>query len=80
MRRKAKHHGPESSGPAMSKHLVDLDDDALDAARAQLGTKTIKETVKEALRQVSRDRSKMVSQAIDVLVHAKLEDRNRAWR
>ncbi len=64
----------------MSKHLVDLDDDALDAARAQLGTKTIKETVKEALRQVSRDRSKMVSQAIDVLVHAKLEDRNRAWR
>ncbi len=64
----------------MSKHLVDLDDDALDAARAQLGTKTIKETVNEALRQVSRGRSKMVSQAIDVLVHAKLEDRNRAWR
>ncbi len=64
----------------MSKHLVDIDDAALSAARAQLGTETIKETVNEALRQVSRGRSKGVARAIDVLVRAKLEDRDRAWR
>ena len=29
----------------MAKHLVDIDDDALSAARAQLGTDTIKDTV-----------------------------------
>jgi Arc/MetJ family transcription regulator len=64
----------------MSKHLVDIDDDVLGAAQAQLGTETIKETVNEALRQVSRGRSTTVSHSIDVLVHAKLEDRDRAWR
>jgi hypothetical protein len=64
----------------MSKHLVDIDDEALGGARAQLGTRTIKETVNEALRRASRGRSKGVSHAIDVLVRAKLEDRDRAWR
>jgi len=34
----------------MTKRLIDVDDDALDAARAQLGTRTIKDTVNEALR------------------------------
>jgi Arc/MetJ family transcription regulator len=64
----------------MAKHLVDIDDEALVAAKAQLGTETIKETVNEALRRVSRGRSKSVSRAIDVLVRAKLADRERAWR
>ena len=64
----------------MSKHLVDIDDEVLGAARAQLGTETIKETVNEALRRVSRGRSKSVARALDVLVRAKLEDRDRAWR
>jgi len=64
----------------MAKHLVDIDDDALGAARAELGTETIKETVNEALRRVSRGRQKSVSRAMDVLVRAKLEDRDRAWR
>ena len=64
----------------MAKHLVDIDDEALGAARAELGTDTIKETVNEALRRVSRGRGKDVSRAIDVLVRAKLEDRDRAWR
>ena len=64
----------------MAKHLVDIDDDALGAARAELGTETIKETVNEALRRVSRSRRKSVSKAIDVLVRARLEDRDRAWR
>jgi len=64
----------------MAKHLVDIDDDALGAARAELGTGSIKETVNEALRRVSRGRRKGVSRAIDVLVRARLEDRDRAWR
>jgi len=64
----------------MSKHLVDIDDDILGAARSQLGTETIKETVNEALRRVSLGRSKSVSRAIDVLARAKLKDRDRAWR
>jgi len=64
----------------MAKHLVDIDDEVLGAAKAQLGTDTIKETVNEALRQVSRGRSKSVSRAIDVLAGAKLEDRERSWR
>jgi Arc/MetJ family transcription regulator len=64
----------------MSKHLVDIDDDILGAARSQLGTETIKETVNEALRRVSLGRSKSVARAIDVLARAKLKDRDRAWR
>ena len=64
----------------MAKHLVDIDDEALGAAQAQLGTETIKETVNEALRRVSRGRSRSVSRAIDVLARAKLQDRERAWR
>ena len=64
----------------MAKHLVDIDDEALGAARAELGTETIKETVNEALRRVSRGRRQDVSRAIDILVRAKLEDRDRAWR
>ena len=64
----------------MAKHLVDIDDDALGAARAELGTGSIKETVNEALRRVSRGRRKGLSRAIDILVRAKLEDRDRAWR
>jgi Arc/MetJ family transcription regulator len=64
----------------MTKHLVDIDDEALGAAQAELGTETIKATVNEALRRVSRRRSKAVMNAIDVLVRAKLRDRESAWR
>jgi Arc/MetJ family transcription regulator len=64
----------------VTKHLVDIDDDALGAARARLGTDTIKDTVNEALRQVSKGREKEVARSIDVLVRAKLQDRERAWR
>ncbi len=64
----------------MAKHLVDIDDEALGAAKAELGTETIKDTVNEALRRASSRHSKAVTRAIDVLVRAKLEDRDRAWR
>lgn len=62
------------------KHLVDLDEEALAAARAELGTATIKETVNEALRRASTQRERRVRAALDTLAQAHLEDRTEAWR
>jgi Arc/MetJ family transcription regulator len=64
----------------MSKHLVDIDDEALRAAQAQLGTDTIKETVNRALRQASGDHQQAVKRRLDLLARADLEARERAWR
>ena len=64
----------------MAKHLVDIDDDALSAARAQLGTETIKDTVNQALRRAAASRSKAVQRSLDMLGRAALEERERAWR
>lgn len=54
----------------MVKHLIDIDDSALSAARAELGTATIADTVNAALRGVSSERPKLVSGALDVLAKA----------
>ena len=64
----------------MAKHLIDLDEPALDAARAQLGTATIKDTVNEALRKASRDRASEIARALDVLTETDFGDRGDAWR
>ena len=64
----------------MAKHLIDLDEEALGAARAELGTTTIKDTVNEALRLASAERSRSVTAALDVLATARLDDRDAAWR
>jgi Arc/MetJ family transcription regulator len=64
----------------MTKRLIDVDDDALDAARAQLGTRTIKDTVNEALRSAARQRSTQLAHALSVLAEADLDDRSAAWR
>lgn len=64
----------------MAKHLVDLDEEALGAARAELGTNTIKDTVNEALRRASARREDRVADALDRLAGAHLEDRAEAWR
>jgi Arc/MetJ family transcription regulator len=64
----------------MTKRLIDLDDDALDAARAELGTRTIKDTVNEALRRAARLRSAELASAITALADADLDDRTAAWR
>lgn len=64
----------------MAKHLVDLDDDALSAARAELGTNTIKDTVNEALRRATAERAVRISNALDVLATAAIDDREDAWR
>jgi hypothetical protein len=64
----------------MAKHLVDIDDDKLDAARAELGTKTLKDTVNESLDRVASTRGERVSKALDTLAGADLVDRDDAWR
>ena len=64
----------------MGKHLVDLDDDALSAARAELGTTTIKDTVNEALRRATAERAVRINNALDILADADLDDREEAWR
>ncbi len=64
----------------MVKHLVDIDDDTLNAAKAELGTTTIKETVDVALRRAARGRNQRVANALDVLADADLADRDDAWR
>jgi Arc/MetJ family transcription regulator len=64
----------------VAKHLIDLDEEALGAARSQLGTTTIKDTVNEALRRATGDRERDVKSALDVLAGADLADRADAWR
>ncbi len=64
----------------MTKHLVDLDDDLLAEARAELGTSTIKDTVNEALRRSSEKRLEQIADSLDTLAAAHLEDREAAWR
>ena len=64
----------------MSKHLIDVDDEALGAARAELGTSTIKDTVNEALRRATSARAQRIREALDVLAAADVGDREEAWR
>ena len=65
---------------AMTKRLIDIDDRALHDAQARLGTATIKDTVNEALRIAADHRRQAIANAIDVLAHAELTDRDVAWR
>lgn len=64
----------------VTKRLIDIDDDALDAARARLGTRTIKDTVNEALRSAADQRSTQLASALSALADADLDDRSAAWR
>ena len=64
----------------VGKHLIDLDEDKLQSARAELGTTTIKATVNEALRRAGSDRKRRVGRALDVLGRSDLDDRADAWR
>jgi histone acetyltransferase (RNA polymerase elongator complex component) len=64
----------------MAKHLVDLDETALSAARVELGTTTIKDTINEALRRSTTRRERRVATALDLLAEASLDDRADAWR
>lgn len=65
---------------SVGKHLVDIDEEVLSAARAELGTATIKDTVNEALRVAAAGRDSRVTEALEVLAKAELVDRAEAWR
>lgn len=64
------------------KHLIDLDEQALAAARAALGTSTIKATVNEALRRAAMDsdRETRIRSSLDTLASMPAFDRADAWR
>lgn len=64
----------------MAKHLIDLDEAALVAARAELHTATIRDTVNEALRRAGSRRARRVADSLDALAAAELDDRADAWR
>jgi Arc/MetJ family transcription regulator len=64
----------------MAKHLIDIDEDTLGAARAEFGTNTIRDTVNEALRRATAGRGQLITAALDVLATASLDDRSEAWR
>jgi Arc/MetJ family transcription regulator len=64
----------------VTKRLIDVDDAALDAARAHFGTRTIKDTVNAALRRAARERDAELANALAVLGDVDLEDRSTAWR
>jgi Arc/MetJ family transcription regulator len=49
----------------MSRTVVDIDRDALEVARRELGTSTVKDTVNEALRRVARERRLRQLAALD---------------
>ena len=64
----------------VAKRLIDIDEEALRAARAELGTQTIKETVNRALRQAGGDDRARVKRSLDRLSRAQLAAREDAWR
>jgi Arc/MetJ family transcription regulator len=64
----------------VGKHLVDIDEEALRAARARLGSQTIKETVNLALRQAGAEHERATRRRLDALAGADLAAREQAWR
>jgi Arc/MetJ family transcription regulator len=64
----------------MTKHLVDIDDEALAVAQAELRTASMKETVNEALRRAGVGRSTKVRNALDRLGRRNPPPREQAWR
>jgi Arc/MetJ family transcription regulator len=64
----------------MTKRLVDIDDTLLAAARAQLGSATIKETVNEALARLAGSRREEVTRSLEALAQGSLGERSAAWR
>jgi Arc/MetJ family transcription regulator len=64
------------------KHLVDLDEQALQEARAELGTTSIKDTVNEALRRASAARRERIQAQLDAVaaIAPRITGRDEGWR
>lgn len=59
---------------------MDIDEQALAAARLRLGTVTIKDTVNRALRRAAGPDRELVRAALDTLAERAFPDRQDAWR
>jgi Arc/MetJ family transcription regulator len=66
--------------PEMTKRLVEIDDDVLEAAQVALGTPTIRATVEEALRLASGGRVERLARHLDALAAHQFAERDGAWR
>lgn len=64
----------------MTKRLVDIDDDVLEAARAELGCRTIKDTVNRALQLVQERSDSHADVAFEFMAGFGAQDRTNAWR
>lgn len=64
----------------MTKRLVDIDDDVLEAARTELGCRTIKDTVNKALLLVQERSDSRADAAFEFMAGYGAEDRANAWR
>ena len=64
----------------MTKNQVDINDDILGAAPAELDTSALKDTVNEAVRPAALPRDRSVSIALDTIANAKPDGREEAWR
>ena len=64
----------------VAKHLVDVDEDALDDAKRELGTSTIKDTINLALRRSGARRRDDIKRQLDLLARADFAPRDQAWR
>lgn len=65
---------------AVTKRLVDIDDELLERAKSELGCTTIKDTVNRALGLVADARVERVDNALRVLALMPLLERDDAWR
>lgn len=59
---------------------MDIDEEALEAATAELCTHTIEQTINAALRSAARKRAERVAAALDVMASTEFRDRPAAWR
>lgn len=68
----------------MTKRLIDVDDDKLDAVRALLGTTTLKATVGAAFDEVlaldQRRRALLAERGVDLAELADPDARQAGWR
>ena len=58
----------------MARTVVDIDREALEAARAELGTSTVRATVNEALRRVAMERVRRQLDALERYPAEPIED------
>lgn len=67
----------------MTKRLIDVDDERLEAVRALLGTTTLKDTVNEALAEVlaleERRRALLAERGVEASELSDPEARQAAW-